>query len=268
MEVRRLGRLGHWSTVAIFGAYALSAIDQDAADAAIALVLQHGVNHFDVARSYGEAEVRLRPWMPEWRRRQVFLATKTEQRARAGAWREIAESWGRLGTDRVDLLQLHAVNSLAELDAVTQPDGALAAAVAAKAQGMVGAIGITGHGHDAPRVHREALRRFPFEPVLTPLNFVLEARAPYRQAYAELVTAARQQEVGLMAIKAIARGANGRRIVFPPITRGIPHSTKRPTFSERSRMSWPIRKLPVLRLPATCICCLATGCSRALSGPG
>lgn len=82
----------------------------------------------------------------------------------------------------------------------------MAAAVAAKAQGMVGAIGITGHGHDAPRVHREALRRFPFETVLTPLNFVLEARAPYRQAYAELVTAARQQEGGLMTIKAIARG--------------------------------------------------------------
>jgi predicted aldo/keto reductase-like oxidoreductase len=205
MEYRRLGRLGHMSSVAIFGCCALGEISQEEADRAIELVLRYGVNHFDVARSYGEAEVRLKPWMPKIRS-QIFLATKTGQRSADGARREIEESLERLGVDKVDLLQLHAVTSFEELDAVTGPNGALSAVIRAQEEGLVGAIGITGHGHLAPRVHREALRRYPFATVLTPLNFVLEAMPEYRRDYEALVEEVKRQDVGLMTIKAIAKG--------------------------------------------------------------
>jgi aryl-alcohol dehydrogenase-like predicted oxidoreductase len=205
MEKRRLGRLNHESTVAIFGACALGNVTQEEADRTIERCLQYGINHFDVARSYGEAEVRLKPWMPRIRQ-QIFLATKTGERTEAGARRELEESLQRLGVDYLDLIQLHAVTNFDELDQVMRPGGALHAVVRAKEEGLVGAIGITGHGHMAPRVHREALRRYPFDTVLTPLNFVLEADDQYRRDYEALVDEVKRQDVGLMTIKAIARG--------------------------------------------------------------
>jgi len=205
MEERRLGRLEHRSTVAIFGACALAAVTQDEADEAVELVLRYGINHFDVARSYGDAEVRLRPWMPKIRS-QIFLSTKTGVRDRDGARRELEESLERMGIDHVDLIQIHAVTSFDELDHVTQAGGALEALVQAKEEGLAQAIGITGHGHLAPTVHREALRRYPFDSVLTPLNFVLYANAAYRQAYDALVEEIQRQDAALMVIKAVARG--------------------------------------------------------------
>lgn len=205
MEVRRLGRLGHNSSVAIFGACALGNVPQDEADRTIELVLRHGINHFDVAPTYGEAEMRLAPWMPKIRP-QIFLATKTKERSRDKAWRQIHDSLRRLHVDQLDLLQLHAITSIAELDQVTQKGGALEALIAAQEQGMVKAIGITGHGNKAPEVHLEALYRYPFDTVLTPLNFVLYAHPDYRDAYNRLVAETTRQDVGLMVIKAIARG--------------------------------------------------------------
>ncbi|MCY0880157.1 MAG: aldo/keto reductase [Firmicutes bacterium] len=205
MEKRRLGRLNHQSTVAIFGACALGNVTQDEADRAVELCLKYGINHFDAARSYGEAEVRLKPWMPRIRH-QIFLATKTGERSAEGARRELEESLERLGVDSVDLIQLHAVTNFDELDQVTRPGGALEAVIRAKEEGLARAIGITGHGHLAPRVHLEALRRFPFDTVLTPLNFVLEADDQYRKDYEALVAEVKRQDVGLMTIKAIARG--------------------------------------------------------------
>jgi len=205
MEKRRLGRLEHRSTVAIFGACALGEVGQDEADRAVETVLSYGINHFDVARSYGEAEVRLKPWMPKIRS-QIFLATKTGVRDRDGARRELEESLERLGVDHVDLIQIHAVTSLDELDRVTAAGGALEALIAAKNEGLAKAIGITGHGHLAPSVHLEALRRYPFDSVLTPLNFVLYANTAYREAYDRLVEEIKRQDAALMVIKAVARG--------------------------------------------------------------
>src|SRR4051812_19129773 len=108
MEYRRLGRLGHQSSVIIYGAAALAEVDQDAADRSVQQALDGGINHLDVAAGYGDAELRLGPWIPQIRDR-VFLATKTQLRQREAAWRQINESLERLQTDRVDLLQLHAV---------------------------------------------------------------------------------------------------------------------------------------------------------------
>ena len=204
MEKRRLGRLEHDSSVLIYGAAALGEVSQDVADASIQQALDGGINHVDVAADYGEAELRLGPWMSEIRD-TIFLATKTGLREREPAWRQVNDSLRRLQTDRVDLLQLHAIGDLDELDAATAPDGALSAAIRAQEEGLVGAIGITGHGHQAPATHREALRRHPFATVLTPLNPVLWRDEAYRADYEALVADARREDVGLMTIKTVSR---------------------------------------------------------------
>jgi aryl-alcohol dehydrogenase-like predicted oxidoreductase len=204
MEKRRLGRLDHDSSVLIYGAAALGEVSQDVADRSIQQALDGGINHIDVAADYGEAELRLGPWMSQIRDR-VFLATKTGLRDREPAWRQINESLARLQTDRVDLLQLHAVGDLGELDAATRPEGALTAAIRAQEEGLVGEIGITGHGDQAPATHLEALRRHPFATVLTPLNLVLWRDAAYRSDYEALVAEVQRQDAGLMTIKTVSR---------------------------------------------------------------
>ncbi len=204
MEKRRLGKLEHQSSVLIYGGAALSEVTQDVADASVQEALDGGINHFDVAASYGEAELRLGPWMSQIRDR-IFLSTKTGEHGRDAAWAQINASLERLQTDRVDLLQLHAVGNLDELDAVTGGDGALQAAVRAQDEGLVGAVGITGHTHQAPGTHLEALRRFPFATVLTPLNPVLWRDEHYRADYEALAAEAKRQDAGLMTIKTISR---------------------------------------------------------------
>jgi aryl-alcohol dehydrogenase-like predicted oxidoreductase len=204
MEKRRLGRLEHQSSVLIYGGAALSDVSQDVADRSIQQALDGGINHFDVAADYGEAELRLGPWMSETRDR-IFLATKTGKRDRESAWREIHASLQRLQTDRVDLLQLHAIGDLGELNPATAPGGVLEAAVRAQEEGLAGAIGITGHGHQAPATHLEALRRYPVATVLTPLNPVLWRDESYRGDYQALVDQVRREDVGLMTIKTVSR---------------------------------------------------------------
>jgi aryl-alcohol dehydrogenase-like predicted oxidoreductase len=190
--------------VLIYGAAALGEVTQDVADRSVQEALDAGINHLDVAASYGDAELRLGPWMPRIRDR-VFLATKTGERAAESAWREINRSLERLQTDHVDLLQLHAVGDLEDLDRATGPGGALEAAVRAVDEGLVGAVGITGHGHDAPATHLEALRRHPFATVLSPINLVLSRDTAYRAAYDALVDEVQRQEAALMVIKTVSR---------------------------------------------------------------
>lgn len=205
MEKRRLGRIGHMSSVIIFGAASLGDVTQDTADESIQLALDAGINHFDTAASYGEAELRMGPWMKTIRK-QIFLATKTGDRDSETAKRSIERSLERLQVDHVDLLQLHAVTSFEELDQCTAKGGALEAAIEAKEQGLIKHIGITGHGHLAPAVHLEALRRYPFESVLTPMNFVLYNNSEYRQRFEALVAEVQRQDAGLMTIKTVAKG--------------------------------------------------------------
>ncbi len=204
METRRLGRLGHDSSVLLYGAAALSDVSQDVADRAVDEALAAGINHFDVAADYGEAEVRLGHRMAGLRSR-VFLATKTGLRERDPARAQVEASLRRLQTDHVDLLQLHAVGDLAELDLVTGPGGALEAAVRAQEEGLVGAVGITGHGPDAAATHLEALRRFPFATVLTPLNQLLWRDPSFREAFSALREEVARQDAGLLTIKAVSR---------------------------------------------------------------
>ncbi|HEY3199162.1 MAG TPA: aldo/keto reductase [Actinomycetes bacterium] len=218
MEYRRLGRLDHRSSVLLYGAAALASVEQEVADRSILEALDAGINHFDVAASYGDAELRLGPWMSRIRDR-IFLATKTGERSREAAWSQINASLERLQTERLDLLQLHAVGDLEDLDRVVGPGGALEAATRAVDEGLVDAVGITGHGSEAPAVHLEALRRFPFATVLTPLNPVLWRDAVYRASYEALAEEVHRQDVGLMIIKTISRRN------WPDGPEGAPYTT-------------------------------------------
>ena len=202
METRRFGRTGHNSTVAIFGAAALGRVTQAQADATMESIIAAGVNHIDVAPSYGEAELRIGPWMTRERQR-FFLGCKTMERTKVGAAAELRGSLQRLRVDSFDLFQLHAVNTMEELDQVTAPGGALEAVIEARKQGLTRHIGITGHGVDAPAIYLEALRRFDFDSVLFPLNFVQYANPTYRKNAEELVRQCRIKDVGTMVIKSV-----------------------------------------------------------------
>lgn len=210
MEARRLGRTGHMSSVVTFGAAALSQVSQREADEAVEVALAHGVNHFDVAPSYGEAELRLGPWMARIRP-QIFLGCKTTERGRDAAREELHRSLERLRVDSFDLYQLHSVGDMENLEQALGPGGAIEAIVEARAQGLLRSIGITGHGMQAPRVHAEALRRFPFDTVMTPFNFVLADDPGYRADWEALLALAQARDVGVHVIKALGKAPWGDR---------------------------------------------------------
>lgn len=204
MERRRLGRIGHMSSVLMYGGAAIGDVTQDVADASIRQALEAGINHFDTAAAYGESEVRLGVWMSRIRG-QIFLATKTGDRTAKGALDSIRRSLERLEVEYVDLIQLHAIGDVEDLDRATGSGGALEGALKARDEGLVRAIGITGHGMDAPATHLEALRRFSFDTVLTPCNYRLWIEDDFRRDLEALEEEIRAQDAGLMFIKAVAR---------------------------------------------------------------
>ena len=169
------------------------------------LVLASGINHIDVAPGYGQAEERLGPWM-ETERNRFFLGCKTTQRTKSTAHDELRHSLDVLRTDSFDLYQFHAVGNMAELDLITRGGGALEAVIKAREEGLIKFIGITGHGMDVPVVFLEALRRFDFDTVLFPINFILYSRPDYRQHAEELLAQCAKRDIGTMVIKSIARG--------------------------------------------------------------
>jgi aryl-alcohol dehydrogenase-like predicted oxidoreductase len=208
MEKRRFGRTGHMSTVAIFGAAAFWEVDQQEADRVMEMVIEAGVNHIDVAPSYGQAEQRIGPWMPRERGR-FFLGCKTMERSWKGAWDEMQRSLKLLQTDQFDLYQLHAITSMEELDACTMAGGALEALVEARDKGLIRHIGITGHGIDSPAIFIEALKRFDFDSILFPLNFVQMTIPEFRKDAEALIALCNQKDVGTMVIKATTKGPWG-----------------------------------------------------------
>lgn len=207
MEKRRFGRSGHMSSIAIFGGAALHpTITQEEANAALDMALAAGMNHYDTAASYGHgmAETRMGPWV-EQHRDQIFLGTKTTERSYNGAWAEFNRSVALL-RGPLDLIQIHAVTTFEELDKATGPNGALEAARDAREAGLTKYIGITGHGWLAPAIYVEALKRFDFDSVLFPINGVLFGNSDYRRDAETLLQMAQDRDVGIMAIKSIAKG--------------------------------------------------------------
>lgn len=199
------GRTGHRSTRVVFGAAALGSMSQERADATLAVIDAAGVNHIDTAASYGASEDRLRPFLAA-RRDAYFLATKTGERAGDAARAELERSLERMGVDRVELIQLHNLVEPDEWETAFAPGGAVEALARARDEGLVGAIGVTGHGTRIPAMHLRSLDRFDFDSVLFPFNGSMLANPAYRADVEVLRERCAERGVAVQTIKSIARG--------------------------------------------------------------
>lgn len=203
LQKRRLGRIGWKASVLTLGGCGLGNLSQAKADTAVKLALRYGVNMIDVAPSYGQAELRLAPWVSKYRKK-LFLAEKTMKRSRKGAWSELHRSLRRLGTEAFDLYQLHAVGDLHELRIALGKNGAIQALREAKETGLVNYLGIT--GHKDMRVLRKAIERFDFDSVLLPVHIASMIKPSPQTDFRPILKLAADRDMSVTAIKAIAKG--------------------------------------------------------------
>ncbi|MGD0478004.1 MAG: aldo/keto reductase [Nitrososphaerales archaeon] len=204
MEKRLLGRTGHKSTLITLGGASARPTTSKESNALIRLALEHGVNHVDVAPTYGsgKAERILGRWVKEYRK-NLFVACKTEKRTRKEAANELRRSLKNLQTDYVDLYQLHALDDKEELRIALSEDGAVRAILDAKKQGLVRYIGITSHN---PVNIVKALGSFDFDTVLLPVNYVLHAHREPKNDYEPVLALAKKRNIGVIAMKSVAKG--------------------------------------------------------------
>ena len=205
IEFAPFGRTGHLSSRVIFGGAALGAMSVERAYDTLETARAAGVNHYDTAHSYGHAEDVMRPWLAE-HRNSVFLATKTGERSGDAARAGLEDSLRRMDVDRIDLIQLHNLVEPDEWEQAFAPAGAVAALAAARDEGLVDAIGVTGHGLRIVDMHRRSLERFDFDSVLFPLNAALFGIDSYRSSAEELMAICVERGVAVQTIKSIARG--------------------------------------------------------------
>jgi len=198
------GRTGHDSSRVIFGAAALSRMNQEQADRLLPTLLEFGVNHIDTAAAYGDSELRLAPWIAE-HGQGFFLATKTGERTGEGARASLERSLARLGVDRVDLIQLHNLVEEDEWQTAMGPAGAAIALARARDEGLTRFIGVTGHGLRIARMHRRSLERFEFDSILLPYSFSLLQDADYRSEVEALLSTCAERGVAVQTIKSVAR---------------------------------------------------------------
>ena len=210
IEKQVFGRTGHQSTRAIFGAAALASVSQEEADQTLDLLQSYGINHIDVAASYGDAELRVGPWM-ESLRQDFFLATKTEERTYEGAWAELQRSLERLRTDHVDLWQMHVLVDPQDWETAMGPDGALQAFIEAREKGLARFLGVTGHGVDVAAMHLRSLERFDFDTILLPYSYTMMQNASYTADFDRLLDVCRERNVAVQTIKSLVRAPWGDR---------------------------------------------------------
>lgn len=204
METRSLGNTGHDSTVTTFGAIALNWLEQEGANQMVELVLDRGVNHFDVAPTYGDAELKLGPKLRQ-HREDIFLGCKTQEREYEGAKRKLERSLDRLGVESIDLYQVHGLEYESELETITGEGGALEAFREAKEAGLIDHIGLTSHGN--PQLILDAIDRIDdLETVMFPMNPVVAGKDDDEHDYEAVLDRADEENVGTLGIKAFAKG--------------------------------------------------------------
>ena len=201
IEKRELGKTGLKVTILGLGCAQIGALRNfKLAVEIIETAINLGINYIDTASTYGNAEEKVGEVMRS-RRNEVILATKTLQRDKENSWREINKSIERLKTDYVDILQIHSVNTMAELDKITSKNGSLYSVIKAKEQGLCKHIGIT--GHTRPEVIKEALNRFDFETVLIPLSSVDKLLNDFGDV---IFPVAKKKNIGIIAMKVLSDG--------------------------------------------------------------
>lgn len=204
MQKRPLGETGHESTVMSFGAIALNWLEQEGANQIVELALSHGINHFDVAPAYGDAERKLAPKLDQ-HREEIFLGCKTQEREYEGAKQKLEQSLDRLETETIDLYQIHGLEYESELETITDDGGALEAFREAKSAGTIDHIGLTSHGN--PQLILEAIDRIDnLETVMFPLNPVVAGKDDEDYDYEAVLDRANQEGIGTLGIKAFAKG--------------------------------------------------------------
>ena len=197
------GTTGHQSSRAIFGAAALGAMKQDRADRTLELIQQWGLNHIDVAASYGDAELRLAPWLKHYRD-SVFLASKTGHRTYEKAKKQIHASLERMQVDQIDLIQMHNLTQADQWETAMGSGGAMEALLEAKELGLVRFLGVTGHGTYAPAMHLQSLEAYPFDSILVPYNYAMMQQPQYADDFNALYNMCQNRGVAMQTIKSIA----------------------------------------------------------------
>ena len=200
MLQRPYGQTGEQlSVIGFAGIIVMNELQSDA-NRYVAEAIDQGVNYFDVAPSYGNAQDRLGPALVG-KRQSVFLACKTEKRTRQAAEEALHESLRILQTDHFDLYQLHGMTTDEEVAQVFGPDGAMETIIKAKAAGKIRHIGFSAH---SDRAALALLEQFPFESVLFPLNWMTYLREGFGRPLVEKAT---KNNTTLLALKALARSA-------------------------------------------------------------
>ena len=204
MENRTFGKVGVKVSIIAMGGCGIGYAEQEEADNAIKIAMDYGINIIDVAPTYGNAEIRLKPWIQKYRN-HFFLAEKTLKRTKKGAWRQLNQSLERLGTKYFDLYQFHAVASIEELNQILGENGAMEAFKEAKETGLINHIGIT--THQDVRVLQKALDLSDeFETILLPIYVAAAANPNSVNDYKFILKIARDKNIGVTAIKAISKG--------------------------------------------------------------
>lgn len=211
LERRVLGRTGEMLSIIGFGGIVVKDATPAESAARVSEAVAAGVNYFDVAPTYGDAEEKLGPALEPYRN-DVFLACKTTERGRAKATTELDRSLKRLRTDHFDLYQLHAVTTLEEVEAIFSPDGAMEAFLAARKAGKARFLGFSAHSVEASLA---LMNRFDFDSILFPVNFATWYAGDFGP---QVLAMAQSKQVGILALKAMAWRSwpqNAQRDAFP-----------------------------------------------------
>jgi aryl-alcohol dehydrogenase-like predicted oxidoreductase len=196
---RPLGKTGRELSVIGFGGIVVMNAEPLRAAGVVAEAIDKGVNYFDVAPSYGDAEIKLGPALKPFRSK-CFLACKTGRRDKAGAKEELDNSLKNLKTDHLDLYQLHALIDVeSDVKAALSKDGAIQTFLEAKKQGIIDLIGFSAH---SPQAALAAMREFDFDTILYPVNFCCHFQGNFEQ---EVLAEAQRRGMGILALKAMAR---------------------------------------------------------------
>ena len=204
------GRTGHASSQIIFGAYALRSATRAEAERTLEILLEHGVNHIDTGRTYGNSEGLIGSWMKK-HRDDFFVATKSRSRTYEGAWKDLRRSLDRLRVDHIDLWQLHGLTNQTGWEKAMGSGGALEALIEARQKGLVRYLGVTGHGNRAAAMHLQSLARFDFDSVLLPYNYCQMQIASFAADFDKLIELCRERNVAVQTMKSIAWRPIGRR---------------------------------------------------------
>lgn len=199
IEKRSLGKTGEMLSMIGFGGIVVSGVTAEEASASVKLAIDTGINYFDVAPSYGNAEEMLGPALEPYRK-NVFLACKTQGRTRDDARKELEQSLKYLRTDHFDLYQHHAVTELKDVDTILGPGGAMETFLEARKEGKIRFIGFSAHSVEAAMA---LMNGFDFDTILFPVNFTTWNAGNFGP---QVLARAQEKKMGILALKAMARG--------------------------------------------------------------